>query len=444
MKGRIFIYFLSIVIAFSSCKKEDSPAFNESADERLNKALTSYQDKLVGAANGWKGFIYPKSGGAFFFYFKFDAQNRVKMYSTFDSASAVTSKESSYRVKGLQQPSLIFDTYSYVHVLADPNENVVVLSKINGGPVGVGLQSDFEFYFDSTYTDSITLVGRFNGSRAVLIKATKQEEDAYNNKELGKSLLFENLHRYLNYFKRVTIGGVVYEIQVDQNSRTITLSWLNASGVLQTFTTPFYYSLTGVNFVNTLVNGSQTITGFTNITWNATTTTLGFTVNGTGTTVVGSGQPIKIDLNAPLRWWQFAVTNGGTYWISFDGFHVNGVDDAYNVNSLTSGTNRYYYMIYWPGYAANNDFFGPIFINAAGTGLALVYGTAPRRPTFTADGRAIFVELGTYGTHPTTGPAALSRTQLYHPSGYYFVQTGPTTYDMVSALDGKAWITWEF
>ena len=73
MKGRIFIYLLCVTLAFSACKKDDAPAFDESADERLNKALTSYQDKLVGADNGWKAFISPKGGGTYFFYFKFNA-----------------------------------------------------------------------------------------------------------------------------------------------------------------------------------------------------------------------------------------------------------------------------------------------------------------------------------------------------------------------------------
>jgi hypothetical protein len=49
-----------------------------------------------------------------------------------------------------------------------------------------------------------------------------------------------------------------------------------------------------------------------------------------------------------------------------------------------------------------------------------------------------------YPPYPTSGPAADTRTLLYNASGYYFVQTGATTYDMVSAADGKAWINWQF
>jgi hypothetical protein len=449
MKGRIFIYFICLAVGFSSCEKEDSPAFEESADERINKALTTYQDKLVGADNGWKAFIYPKGGGTFFFYFKFNAQNRVKMYSTFDSVSAVTPMESSYRLKALQQPSLIFDTYSYVHALADPNENIIVNAKINSGPVGVGLQSDFEFYFDSTYTDSITLVGRFNGSKAVLVRATKQEADSYDNKELARGFLFQNLDKYLNYFKRVTIGGVAYEINVNQDTRTVTFSWLDGSTV-RSFTTPFYYSSTGVTFVNSLVNGSQTISGLSNLTWNAATTTLGFTVNGTATTVVGLGQPLRVDVDAPKRWWQFAVDNGGTYWISFEGIHKDGIDDYFNFATTVP---RYQYMHFWPKYnvagTVTYDVFGVVYVNAAGTQL-VQYATAPV-PTFTTDGRITFGYLGSLGTSPnaatTTKMTAATnsvRSIITQPNGFYLIQTGPESYDMVSALDGKTWISWIF
>jgi len=117
------------------------------------------------------------------------------------------------------------------------------------------------------------------------------------------------------------------------------------------------------------------------------------------------------------------------------------VEDGFGIRTLPN----YYYLIYWPDYnPGNNDLFAPVFLNAAGNGLELLYGAAPDKPQFTGDGRAIFTLLGTYGTYPSAGPAALSLTQLLIPQGYYFIQTGPTTYDMVSASDAKAWISWQF
>src|SRR3954464_6059448 len=113
------IYLILAILAFSACSKKDSNRiFTESADERLNKALTDYQNQLAGALNGWKAVVYPAGGGAYSFYFKFNNQNRVVMYSHFDTTTAAASRESSYRLKALQQPSLLFDTYSYLHLLA--------------------------------------------------------------------------------------------------------------------------------------------------------------------------------------------------------------------------------------------------------------------------------------------------------------------------------------
>jgi hypothetical protein len=435
------IYFFAVLALFSSCKKDDKSVFNQSADDRLNATLAKYQTQLSGAQYGWKGLVFPAGGGAFSFYFKFNDSNRVKMLSDFDSTTAVTLKESSYRLKALQQPSLIFDTYSYIHLPADPNENVGVISNVNGGPVGVGLQSDFEFYFDSTTVDTIKLVGRFNGSKAILIRATSQEATAYNSGQLAAGLLIKKI---LTYFKRVTIGTQRLDVKVSAADRTIIFSYLDAGGNLHTFTTGFYFTAGGIAFINPLVIGNVIISSFNNMQFNATTEVISLTVNNVASTLTGVVVPVKVDIAAPKRWWDYAVTNNNDYWISYNGFHVNGVDDAYGINSLRSGDNTYFYLIYWPAYTTANDFFGPIFLNAARTSLTLVYGTAPQKPTFTADGRAVFIELGNYGTHPATGAAALTRTKLYNSSGYYFVQTSATSYDMVSALDGKSWITWDF
>ena len=437
---KYIIYFILIFFMFS-CKKDEKSVFDKSPDERLNEKLAEYQGQLSSAQNGWKGLLKTDGGrgSAHNFYFKFNNANRVVMLSDFDSLSAVTLKESSYRLKALQQPSLVFDTYSYLHVLSDPFEGV------NGGVRGQGLLSDFEFYFDVSSADTINLTGRINGSKLQLVKATKAEEDAFTNGQLAAGL---NLNRILTYFKRLTFGTQLYDIKIDPFTRQVTFSWLDGSGNPQTFTTGYYFVLGGIVFTTPLVNGSQTISGFSNITWTPATETINLTINGTAAAITGIVVPLKVDIAAPKRWWDYAVNNGNTYWISINGFHVNGVDDAFGIQSLTSGTFTYFFLLYWPKVTPSNDFFGPVFLDATGANPDILYGTPPT-PNFTSDGRAIFIQLGNYGppnflTYPATGPAALTRTQLYNPAGYYFVQTSATTYDMVSASDGKSWIAWEF
>jgi hypothetical protein len=437
-KGLLLVIIISSI--FAACKKSNDYVFKQSPDDRINAALASYQSTLAGATNGWKAFITVRgdSGGTYGFYFKFTNENRVNMFSDFDSTSAVTRQETSYRLKAEQQPTLIFDTYSYVHVLADPNEATpVIQANVNGGPVGQGLLSDFEFIIDSAKikADTIELTGKVNHSKLLLVRATQAEEDAYNSGGLAIGLY---LNKILTYFKRLTIGSQLYDIRIDPVNRQFIFSWLDATGNLITFTTGYYYIAGGIVFTTPFANGTQTISGFDNMRWNQATGTLNLTVGSSAATITGIVIPLKVDLGAPRRWWQYAVDNGNLYWISIFGFHVNGIDDAFGLTTLP----RYYYLLYWPGYDTGNDLFAPVFIDSAGTGVELHYGAAPATPTFTADGRAVFVELGTYGPYPTTGPAVLTSDQLYNSSGYYFVETGATSYDMVSAADGKAWVSW--
>ncbi|HRO70758.1 MAG TPA: DUF4302 domain-containing protein, partial [Chitinophagaceae bacterium] len=108
-----FIIFVFVIAAvFSSCKKDDKTVFDKSPDERLKEQLDAYQSQLSGASNGWKGLLRTNNGNGstFGLFFKFNDANRVSMLSDFDLESAVTLKESSYRLKALQQPSLLFDT----------------------------------------------------------------------------------------------------------------------------------------------------------------------------------------------------------------------------------------------------------------------------------------------------------------------------------------------
>jgi len=432
---RSYLIFLFTVLIFSACKKDDDHVFDQSPDQRLNETLKKYETALTGSSAGWNATIQTGSGSIFHFHFRFNASNRVFMFADINLETATTAKESSYRLKALQTPSLLFDTYSYLHMLADPD------AAINGGTYGQGLSSDFEFSLDSLAADSIKLTGRINNTKLTLKKATQQDLDAWQNGQWAKALAFENINKILNYFKRITIGGTVYEVKVDLVARLITFSWIGGNGSLQQFTTGYNYNAGGIVFLTPFNTGSQTINGLEIVSWDAANFLLNVKVNGTATTIAGATQPLKTDLTAPQRWWQYAVNNGGLYWISLNGFHVNGVDDAFGLKTLT----RYYYLIYWPDYdPGSNDLFAPVFINAAGNGLELQYGAAPKKPQFTVDGRAVFTLLGNYGPYPSTGPAGQTRSQLLIPQGYYFVQTGPASYDMVSATDAKAWINWQY
>jgi uncharacterized protein DUF4302 len=437
--GKLIPVFLLCLIVFSSCKKEETRVFDQTPDTRINDALTKYGSALTSSAAGWNATIKTGTGGIYHFHFRFNESNRVFMYADINLETASTAKESSYRLKALQTPSLLFDTYSYLHILADPDGGV------NGGTYGQGLISDFEFAFDSLATDSILLTGRVNGTKLTLIKATQQDFDAWQNGAWANVLVFENINKIQNYFKRVNIGGVNYDLRVDPVARTITFTWVDGSGNFHEFSSAYNYSSSGVVFVTPFDTGSQTISGFEIVSWNAVNSTLSIKVNGTATTIAGAPQPLKVDAGAPQRWRQYAINNGGLYWISATGFTINGVEDGFGIKTLKTDTSQYFYLLYWPEPNGQTfDALAPTFLIPSQNALDLIYGIAVT-PNFSPDGRVVFSYLSdVVGPYPSTGPAALTRSQFLIAQGYYFIQTGPTTYDMVSASDAKAWISWQY
>ena len=429
---KLFLYVFFATAFIWGCKKDDSHIFASSPDQRLNDTIAAYQAKLVGAQYGWKGLIYPKGGGTYSFYFKFTNANRVQMLSGFDSTSAVTLKESSYRLKALQQPSLIFDTYSYLHVLSDPNPY------LNGGIIGAGLQSDFEFYFDAASADTIRLIGRVNGSTALLIRATQAESTAYTSGQLAKGFL---LNKILTYFKRLTVGSVSLDFYNEPNTQTIKVVDNTGNLLDSTRMVNYYLTLGGIQLATPVTFGNQSISRIDNFNYLPANQTITCTINNIAATLSPVTVPLKVDLASPRRWWSDAAF-AQTYWFSVYGFHKDGIDDAFGILNLKSGTLPYYYLIYFPKYGGNIDLFAPAFLDTAANSLKLDYGTAPKAPAFTSDGRAVFSLSRDLGNYPTTGPAALSKALLYTTSGFYLVQTSASTYDMVNAENGLSWISW--
>lgn len=437
---RLLTYFVALLMITTGCKKTTDHVFDQSPDQRLNALLAQYQAQLTGSSTGWRGAVITDNGNgaSFGFYFKFNDQNRVVMYSDFNNTFATTSKESSYRLKAQQQISLLFDTYSYIHVLADPDPDVA------GGAVGDGYGVDFEFNFDEgNSTDTIKLFGRKYGNKAWLVRATQQEATAYTSSGIKDGSVFNNYGGILQYWKVMTVAGVNYQLTIDSTSRAISFAWKGSGGASHVVNTHYYYTSLGISLTEPVVNGNTSITGFTNVAWNAGPRTLSVTVNGTATTITGTANPAYVDRDAGPRWWQYA-RDRNSYWRSFTGFHINGVDDGYDIRSLTTSSGDFLYYMYFPAFYSNPaDIFTPAMLDNNSVVLNEYY-TIAAPPVFRTDGRATFTRLGDEGTIPVNGPVDQSNALLYNSSGFYFVQTSETTYDMVSVADSKNWITWEF
>lgn len=420
-----------LITGMFACKKETDPVFDTSPDQRINDTLSRYQQVLTGAPFGWKAYVYPAGvpGSVFGFYFSFSDANRVQMFSDFDAASTGTMRESSWRLKALQQPCLLFDTYSYLHVLSDPD------ASHNGGQYGQGLGSDFEFAINGAAGDTVWLTGRMHRSRAILVKATQQDKDAYLHHRINRSI--DSIGAILTYFHKLTIGDRRYDISINQYLHRVEFTWIS-NGAVKQASTGYVYTPGGITLMPAFNDSSITISSFDQVKWNNGAIT--FTTGGKTAAITETVKPLAIDAGAPRRWYQYALKNE-SYWATYYGFHVNGKDDACNITSLPS----YAFLTYYPqidGPGTSLDLLG--FVVKRETGNVISYGPGYDAPTFTQDGRIIFNDNGLYGALPADRTAInKTRALMADPMGFYLVQTSPLTYDMVSARDGKSWINWQ-
>lgn len=267
MKRILQCVLIGFLLIFASCKKDDTRVFSESADVRVQQALNNFQTTLGSATDGWIATIATKEGGGYSFWMQFDDQNRVKMLSDFDSVTTVDVSEASFRLKALQQPTLIFDTYSYIHLLADPN------GRVNGGSNGTGLVSDFEFYLTDSALEKINkdpqsitdlnLIGRYNETVLKLKKATTAEKTAYLNRGLYSSieqiLLYQIDHPFV-YLKDK--AGKLYQVTADPATKKLTLTWVDEDKATYK-SCDFAFSLYGMEVLDSLAFNEALISRIT-------------------------------------------------------------------------------------------------------------------------------------------------------------------------------------
>ncbi|MFT2011326.1 DUF4302 domain-containing protein [Pontibacter sp. 13R65] len=429
MRKILFICLL-VVTSLTACEKDNEPAPGERPEERLNKTLSEYKTQLTAAPFGWKATLYPAGGGGYNFLFRFTEDDRVTMSSDISPATA-SAMESTYRLKVMQRPSLLFDTYSHLHILADPDE------RISGGVRGQGRFSDFEFSFTEVTPDVITLVGNTKGSKLVLTRATQAEAESYIANATATAQSLANMSRFTSYFKRLTIGSSAFDINVDLTYRTITFTY-SEGDVAKTFTTSFIFSNGGILLQDPFAAAGVSITSLDAIQYNGTSNSFTLSVGGQAATIQEAGRPIKVDIQAARNF----HNDPTEYWVAAGGFTINGVEDAHNLRALSN----FYQLSFWANYDVYNnrnyDLMGFLFLDPTGPSLELPYGIAAT-PSFTADGRIVFTLLGTLGTIPEAHQAAVTATlqQWTDNQGYYIIRTNEFSVDLVSARDGKAWLS---
>lgn len=164
MKHLYNISLLMAIFIFAACSPEVEDLFNETASERINKAIKEDLNILQSAKNGWVIEYYPsptKMYGGFTILTSFDDEkNATVSCDLFASDKKVTGL---YDVKQSTGPTLTFDTYNEVfHLFSEPLNNFGI------GNSGKGMEGDYEFLILECTPEKVILKGKKTGTKMLM------------------------------------------------------------------------------------------------------------------------------------------------------------------------------------------------------------------------------------------------------------------------------------
>jgi len=244
-----------VLLVFAGCKKQSYVAdFDESPEERMTNAIALVNTTLTSAPNGWIATLPTYAGGGYGFYMSFDKNQVVTMYADVTDESSSKANTANYRVRSGLGAQLVFDTYSYLSILTDPNPDTY------GGVTGAGYGSDSEFTYQRSTTDSIFFVGKTFRQVLALAKATEAQKNAYlagNFKtaiESLKTFFVDNKNPYIE----LTSGSTTNQVMLTLNSsnalvtgKQVDLTGLEADGKTVTSAkTKFAFTINGADFLD--------------------------------------------------------------------------------------------------------------------------------------------------------------------------------------------------
>lgn len=320
----------------ASCKRDSFVSdFDQKPEERMSEAIGLVNNTLTSAPNGWIATLPTNAGGAYGFYMTFDANQKVTMYGDLNDNTATNLGTSTYRVKAGLGANLVFDTYNYIAMLADPNASVF------GGVTGTGLKSDVEFTYVRSTPDSIIFVGKAYRQPLAMIKATAAQKAAYTSG--GLKTTSDKLKSFFtttkNPYIEVSQGNTVVKAALNINFTNVLASGKRATltGILADGVTV----ATGTNKIALTTDGiSMTAAGlvfqgvtFIKIAWKDATTLAMY--DSTGKEYIIKSNPIPLTplpllFGYPTTYAYRKITIGGTSPVVGGALLPSGVTSQFN------------------------------------------------------------------------------------------------------------------
>jgi hypothetical protein len=254
-KRYLYLFFVLVAAITTSCDKDYERVFDETPDSRASADLNRYDALLRDAQFGWKASLYTGAGAGYFYYFDFNENGNVVMRSDFNTTTASETMTGTWSLKALQRTTLTFDTYSYVHLPADPNGDV------NGGNNGAGLLSDFEFTFNKVSGDSVILKGLKHNAELILVKADENETTQVLNNRIAEIL--GSTVEYVQANKGLQLhlsSEEIVSVAIDVNSKMVGVQYLSSDrSHINVFTSPFSFTVNGIALKSSLQLNDHTI-----------------------------------------------------------------------------------------------------------------------------------------------------------------------------------------
>ncbi|NGM60545.1 DUF4302 domain-containing protein [Sphingobacterium sp. SGG-5] len=252
------IYYLVFMLISMSCsKKETINVFEALPEERIGVKLEELQNKLLESPYGWKVSLPTSGSGGYGFYMDFHEDQTVDMFADLNIETAAVKGTSTYRIKWVMYPTLLFDTYNYITMLQDPTSDVY------GGESGSGLKSDVEFEYLRSTPDSIILRGKKYQNELILIKASQEDKTRFEEGKYGEIIesyqefFVENKNNYILINK----DGVDYKVGVTYNhsAKTFAYEALELDESISTGASKFAYTIQGIEILTDLTYGGVTL-----------------------------------------------------------------------------------------------------------------------------------------------------------------------------------------
>ena len=235
----------AVLVAFTSCKDEVDDVFDQTASERIDTALKSYNEILKSAPNGWIMYYYGAT--------TYGGYNVVVKFH--DDATATVANERIARANGgeltfptershykLVQSSgvvLSFDEYNRVfHYYSDP------LNPDGIGTAGTGFDGDLEFRVISASNELIELSGKKTNRRIYMVPMPiDMTWDTYLNK-------IKTIESDMACANVVVTINKTDSIATTTNSpyRRFTFTLVDENGVVTTKSAPYIVTLEGYKF----------------------------------------------------------------------------------------------------------------------------------------------------------------------------------------------------